>query len=628
MKEQYLGIPVPALPKSNIPITKPDLLHIPHSDQYIWTAMQRDLVSHLIGLNPALAEFGVQVTTSIPKIAADLTVICYEMAKTLRRNPVQIAQDLATGFNLDPNPSTIQEASAQNGYLNFRLNMNVFGNQVLSEIETYQDHFGEQNIGDGKTIVIDCSSPNVAKYMSVGHLRSTIIGESLARINKAGGYTVIRDNHLGDWGTQFGMLARAHELWANDYEELRNGTDPVKGLYKLYVRIHEEVEKEKIAEREKLGLDEKESVETPLEREGRVWFQRLESGDEKATGLLRWATQQSLSEFQRVYSMLGSQYEYLLGESFYIPMIPDVLRYMREKNIASKDETGATVVDLSTRNLNRLVVQKSDGTSLYSTRDIATLVARSAWFDPHKIIYVVGEDQQEYFQQIFATFDMMTENTGPQKEHVHFGMIRLPEGKMSTRAGRVIFLEDVLNEAIDRARQKTNELSRNLSEEEKNAIARQIGVGAVVFFDLGQTRERSINFDWDKALSFTGRSAPYIQYAHARMKAVLRRAQEEEMELRFDLPILPTSQPENNLIKHLSKFPEAIAKAGATSNPDIIAEYTFRTADLFTDLYGKVRIVNEPNEDRRNTLLRLTKASAQVVKNGLNLLCIEAPEKM
>ncbi|MDD5416300.1 MAG: arginine--tRNA ligase [Candidatus Daviesbacteria bacterium] len=628
MTEQYLGIPVPVLSESNIPITKPDLLNMPRSNQYIWTATQRDLISHLVGLNPVLAEAGMRATEPSPNVAADLTVICHEMAGRLRKSPAQIAQELAEGFNSDPNPPTIQEAIAQKGYLNFLLNMHIFGNQAISEVETYQDHYGEQNIGEGETVVIDCSSPNVAKYMSIGHLRSTIIGESLARINRAIGYKVIRDNHLGDWGTQFGMLARAHELWADDYEELSEGTDPVKGLYKLYVRIHEEVEKEKIAERERSGLDANEDVETALEREGRRWFQRLESGDERAIELLKWATQKSLAEFQRVYDVLGSRYEYMLGESFYIPMIPRVLEYMRERNIASIDETGAIVVDLSMKNLDKLVVQKTDGTSLYSTRDLATLVARCAWFNPHRIIYVVGEDQQRYFRQIFATFDMMTGNTGPQTEHVHFGMIRLPEGKMSTRAGRVIFLEDLLTEAVDRARQKIDDLSRDLSREEKETIARQVGVGAVVFFDLGQGRERSIKFDWDSALSFTGRSAPYIQYAYARMRALLQRAQKEQMELRYDLPIEVTNQPGNALIKHLSKFPEAITRAAQTSRPDILAEYIFRAADLFTTLYDRVRIVNEPDSVRRNSLLRLTQASAQVVKNGLDLLCIEAPERM
>lgn len=623
----YLGINVSPLPNSIISIIRPDLTKTPRSNQYVWASLKEQLKSHILSLNSALTETGVQIIEPPSKIHADLTVVCHEMARILRKNPVQIAQELTSGFNQNPNPEAIKQADAQNGYLNFQLSPDTFTSQVITEIETYRNRYGEQNIGAGKTTVIDCSSPNVAKYMSVGHLRSTIIGESLTRIHKARGYTVIRDNHLGDWGTQFGMLIRAHELWSQDYEELHDNTNPVQGLYKLYVRIHDEVEKEKAAERQRLGDPEAE-METQLEKEGKKWFQRLENGDEEALKLLRWATKQSLSEFQKVYDLLGSSYEYMLGESFYISMLPAVLQYMRERGIATLDETGAMIVDLSERKLGRLVVQKSDGTSLYATRDLATLVARCAWFQPASILYVVGEDQQEYFQQVFATFDKMTDTKRPHLEHIHFGMIKLPEGKMSTRAGRVIFLTDVLDEAIERARQKISEINKNLSPEEKETIARQVGVGAVVFFDLGQNRERSISFDWDKALSFTGYSAPYIQYAHARMSALLRRAQEEKVELRTDLPIQVIDPSEFLLIKQLSKFPEAVALAGARNSPDIIADHVYRTANLFNDVYKKVSVFNEPDVGIKNTRLRLTQAAARVVKKGLNLLCIEAPERM
>lgn len=622
-----LGIPVPPLPESMVPIVKPDLAILPGSNQYVWAKLKEELGTHLTGFNHALTETGIQIIEPPSRIRADLTIVCHRMAKTLRKNPVQIAQELAAGFNQEPHPQTVKQADAEGGYLNFQLDPEVFTSQILAETETYQDRYGEQNTGGGKTIIIDCSSPNVAKYMSVGHLRSTIIGESLARIHRANGYTVIRDNHLGDWGTQFGMLTRAYELWSQDYEELRDNTDPVRGLYKLYVRIHEEVEKEKAAERAKLGDPEAE-VETPLEREGRKWFQRLEAGDTEALKLLKWATEQSLTEFRKVYDLLGTKYEYMLGESFYFSMLPALLQYTKDRGIAAVDETGAVIVDLSERKLKDLVIQKADGTSLYATRDLATLVARCAWFQPNRILYVVGEDQQDYFQQVFATFDQMTDGKRPHLEHLNFGMIKLPEGKMSTRAGRVIFLEDVLNEAIDRARQKINEINKNLPPEEREIIAKQVGVGAVAFFDLGQNRERSINFDWDKALSFTGYSAPYIQYAHARMVALLRRAEEEMVELRPDLSVKVTNQSEFLLIKQISKFPEAIALAGAKNSPDVIADHTYRTAGLFSDFYKQVSVFNEPDLAVRNTRLRLTRAAAQVVKKGLNLLCIEAPDRM
>ncbi len=623
----YLGIPVPPLPKSMIPVVEPNLTTIPENNEYVWAKLQKELETHLTGLNHALTETSIQVIEPPSRIQADLTIVCHGMAKTLRKSPAQIAQELATGFNQEPHPQAIKQANAEGGYLNFQLDPGVFTSQVLTEIETYQDRYGEQKTGGGKTIIIDCSSPNVAKYMSVGHLRSTIIGESLARIHRANGYTVIRDNHLGDWGTQFGMLTRAYELWSQDYEELRDNTDPVRGLYKLYVRIHDEVEKERAAERARLR-DPNAEVETPLEREGRKWFQRLEAGDTEALKLLKWATEQSLTEFQKVYDLLGTKYEYMLGESFYFSMLPPVLQYTKDRGIATIDETGAAIVDLSERNLKNLVIQKADGTSLYSTRDLATLVARCAWFQPDRILYVVGEDQQDYFQQVFATFDKMTDGKRPHLEHLHFGMIKLPEGKMSTRAGRVIFLEDVLNEAIDRARQKINEINKNLPPEEKEIIAKQVGVGAVAFFDLGQNRERSISFDWDKALSFTGYSAPYIQYAHARMAALLRRAEEEAIKLAPDIPVKTTDQSEFLLIKQISKFPEIVALAGAKNSPEVIADHIYHTAGLFSDFYKQVSVFNEPDLNIRNTRLRLTRAAAQVIKKGLNLLCIEAPNRM
>lgn len=615
---EYLGIAVPSLPDSVIPVHQPDLASMPKKGEYVYTGLKIEIataIAGLVGINPE----SVLLTEPPSGILADYALACHPLAKALRKSPNDIAMGLALELNGSAKPELVAQSEAKNGFLNFQVDIDPFGNKVLQEIEKRKDQYGEQNNANGSTVVIDCSSPNVAKFMSVGHLRSTIIGESVARLRQANGYTVIRDNHLGDWGTQFGMLARAHELWSQDYEEIRDNTDPVSGLYKLYVRIHEEVEKEKEA-----------GVESQLEKEGRQWFQRLESGDEKALDLLKWATEQSLKEFQRVYDLLGSKYEYMLGESFYVGMLPDILDFLKNRKIANPDETGALVVDLEDQKLNRLVVQKQDGTSLYATRDLATLVARRAWFDPEEILYVVGGDQKEYFQQVFATFGMMAGDTPkPKTEHISFGMITLPEGKMSTRAGRVIFLEDVLSEATRRARIKTEELSRaGLSEAEKDDIARKVGVGAVVFFDLGQGRTRNIEFDYEKALAFEGYSGPYIQYAHARIQALARRVGEQGIIIDQEVPAHFSLEPEKALVKHLSQFPEIVAKANRYNSPDQVAQYTFEAAKLFSDLYQQVSIVNEPDPEIRNVRLRLASATGQVIKNGLNLICIEAPERM
>lgn len=626
----YLGIPVPALPDSAIPLTKPDLTHFPNRKDYPVYVLTDHLNQAITRTRPEVKQAGVSITSAASQIDADYALACHSLAKILKQNPLQIAQGIASELERSK-PPDIQKIEATNGYVNFVVDAATFGNSVLQNIEASGDKYGQINLGNGDTVVIDCSSPNVAKFMSVGHLRSTIIGESLTRIYRATGHTVIRDNHLGDWGTQFGMLARAYELWAHDYAELRDNTNPIQGLYKLYVRIHEESERERDQEAERLGIIDpkaKGEIETALEKDGRRWFQRLEAHDEQALQLLNWATEQSWTEFQRVYDLLGSKYEYLLGESFYVSMLPAVLQHLREQGIATLNDTGAIIVDLEDRKLNRLVVQKSDETSLYATRDLATLVARTAWFNPKKILYVVGADQTEYFQQVFATFDKMTAGTSPDLEHISFGMITLPGGRMSTREGRVVFLEEVLNESIARAKQKTDEISTNLPEEERQIIAKQVGVGAVIFSDLGQGRERNIQFDWNKALSFDGYTAPYIQYAHARTRALLRRAQEEGVEIRSDIPPRFDSEPESDLIKHLGNYPVAIVRATGTNRPSILAEYVYTTADLFSRFYKQVSVFNAPTPDLINTRLRLSRATAQVIKNVLDLLCIEAPERM
>ena len=369
--------------------------------------------------------------------------------------------------------------------------------------------------------------------------------------------------------------------------------------------------------------------ESTLEREGRAWFKRLEEGDPKALEMLNWSTSQSLSEFQRIYDLLGADFEYKLGESFYVPMIPDVVTSLIKKKVAERDDEGAVMINFDEKDkLNRLVVMKSDGTSLYASRDLATLVARTEWFEPEKIMYIVGADQTEYFRQVFKAFENWTDSKGPKLEHISFGMISLPEGKMSTRRGRVVFLEEVLTEAIDREKKIMESSKRDLSPEEIEEVSKQVGVGAVIYFDLGQGRERNIKFDWDSALSMEGNSAPYIQYAHARTRAIDRKANDtgiktdRKEEVDFALPI------EATLTKHLARFPEAVARATQENKPSVVGEYTYKTADLFNQFYKEAAIVVEPNPQKRNSRLRLTSATGQVIKNGLYLLGIQAPERM
>lgn len=616
------AINVPHLPESMIPLESPDLKQFKASDDYIFPRVRSEITAITQDLN---LRYDVKLKPEEPPrgVAADIAIACQRLAGVLRKAPDIIARELAAELesqkSVDGMESFIKKITAEKGYINFELDAQNLGSEILTEIENDGENYGRQNIGDGKTVVIDCSSPNVAKFMSVGHLRSTVIGESLARIYKAGGYKVIRDNHLGDWGTQFGMLGRAHELW---YDEIKaEGGSEIQTLYQLYVKINEEVEKEKGSNAEK---------ESVLATEGREWFKRLEQGDPKAMELLKWATTESLAEFQHIYDKLGVNFEYMMGESYYIGMVPQLIDFMMKKGVATQDEKGAIVVEFDDEKKNRLVVQKSDGSSLYSTRDLATIIARKKWFNPDKILYVVGGDQREYFEQVFEAFRKLEDDKDQPThlEHVSFGMISLPEGKMSTRKGRVVFLGDVLDEGIERAEAKLRSSDRDLPDEEIEATAQQIGVGSVIYFDLGHARERNIKFNWDEALSMEGNSAPYIQYSHARAESVLRKA--EEQEIAIDRDVVPTIElvSEVALIKHLGKFPEAISKSLNLNEPSVVGEYVYRTADLFNQFYREAPLVVEKDADKRNSRLRLTQATAQVLRNGLNLLSIKTPARM
>lgn len=628
-ERRLFGILIPELPKSIIPIKEPDLNLLPKGEEYALVALRQNLEDAVAILaqagGPKPPQGSIRMAEPPRGVSADFGIPCHQLAKMQGLLPNQVADNLAARFNQMTSGGLNQPivAASEKGYLNFQVEIGYFGTRVLKQVEQLGERYGKQNIGRGETVVIDCSSPNIAKYMSVGHLRSTVIGESLSRIYGANGYKVIRDNHLGDWGTQFGMLGRAYELWSADIGELNNPAmaDPVKGLYELYVKMHEEIARQKQQDPDQ---------ESTLETEGKEWFKRLESGDPEARKLFNWASVVSLNEFQRVYDLLGVEFEYMLGESFYVDqgMIPDVLNALKQSGVAQTDEKGMVVIPIEETKLNPLAIQKSDGTSLYSTREIAALVSRMAWFDPAKILYVVGADQKAYFQQVFAASNKITGGQGPQCKHIYFGMVSLPEGKLSTREGRVVFLEDMLSEAVLRSKQRIQETNRNLPEIEVDDIARQVGVGAVIYFDLGQGRERNILFNWDDALSLEGNSAPYIQYANSRACSILDRAKKRDILIDPDADAVFKLPEEQALIKQLARFPDAIVKAHDLNQPSVIAEYLLTVATDFNQFYKSANVINEQDPTKRNTRLRLTAATSQVIRTGLYLLGIEAPNRM
>ncbi len=641
MNFKKLDIKIPHLPDARIPVQIPDIRILPKTNDYAWINAKEILTSIAKRLEQGTGTT-LRIDTPAVNIDADLSIPCHPLARPLRKSPIIIAQEAAIEVSLVALPPVVKRVFALNGYVNFEFDMNIYGNTVLQEIERLGNRYGEQNLGNGATVVLDVSSPNVAKHMSVGHLRSTVIGESLSRLYKKAGYKVIRDNHLGDWGTQFGMLGRAYDLWKDEVPELK--TNPVQGLYKLYVKMHQEIVIQKEANKQLLiqgGMNQTEAearAESELEKEGKKWFQRLEQGDSEAKKLWKWAYELSLKEFERVYQYLGPKFEYMLGESYYINMNPYVAQALLTTKTAEKADDSSIAVFFQDKELGaeegkpgKLVIRKSDGTSLYSTRDLSTLVARTHWFQPEKIIYVVGGEQQLYFKQVFNAFERFSQGKGPALEHVWFGKVSLPEGqKMSTRKGNVIFLEDVLNEAIKRARAKieVNKIGINLTPDEREKIARQVGIGAVIYLDLGQGRERNIQFDWEKALSFEGNSAPYLQYTFARANSILKKAKDSGIDVHTQVEPVFGLEVEVALIRHLAKFPNAIEEAINQNQPSVISEFIYKTADLFNRLYGQTKILKEPDTTKRNSQLRLVSAVAQVIKNGLDLLAIEAPERM
>ena len=603
-------IKIPEKPKSLIPIISPNI-DIKSSD-YVWNS----LISKLSSLISSPLE------EPRNNINADLAFATFSLSKKLKKSPKEIANGAISKFEkIKTQFPLIKSVEQENGYVNFSLDFDIFGEKVLQEVEKYHEEYGNQNIGNNQVVVIDCSSPNIAKFMSIGHLRSTVIGESLSRIYRSLGYTTIRDNHLGDWGTQFGMLGAAYEKWGVEIPELKskNDRDIVDGLYKLYVKIHQEIQKEKEKSSEK---------ESELEKIGKLWFKKLEEGDSKARDLWQWSLDLSLREFNKIYELLGVKFEYMIGESFYIPMLSSIYETLEKSGVGTRDKTGALVVKFDAEGKDRMVFQKTDGTSIYQTRDLAAIAARIAWFNPLKILYVVGGEQQNHFRQVFETFKMLYKGAKlPELEHIYFGMLSLPEGKMSTRKGNVVFLEEFLQKAVEKAKIKIKENNPEMKEEEINELAKKIGIAAVVYFDLGQGRTRDIKFDWDKALSFEGTGSPYIQYAYTRAISVLKKAEKEKIKVdKSKLEV--NSFEEKELIKQIAKFPQIIKKAANLNQPSVIGAYACDIASLFNQFYKNNRIINAETNLQKSSRLRLTNAAAITIKKALYLLGIDVPERM
>lgn len=529
----------------------------------------------------------------------DYAFPCYGLAKTLKKSPNVIAGELAKDLHAG---KPIEAVRAVGPYINFFVDKTTLSEAVLKTISKERDGYGNKDVGKGKTVVVDFSSPNIAKHLAVHHLRSALIGNAICNSYKTLGYTCVGINHLGDWGTQFGQLIVAYKKWGS---ENAHHTYTVTDLNNLYVKFHQEAEKD-----------------PGLEDEARAWFKKLESGDPEAIELWQHFKDISLQEFQKIYDMLGIHFDAFVGESFYNTMVEDTITRIKEKGLSRVSEQ-ALIVDLEPYNMPPCLLRKKDDTTLYATRDIAAAEYRKKTYDFNRMIYVVGSEQKLHFNQFFKVLELMGHNWANRCVHVDFGLMKFKDGKMSTRKGKVVLLEDLLIEAVERIRKIIEE--KNPSLENKEAVARDVGIGAVIFADLCTKRSKDVVFDWDEVLNFEGETGPYIQYTHARLCSILRKhGRPVTAEIHFEL----LKEDETFiLIKNLGQFPSIILKAAEFYEPSLICNYLIDVCGSLNRFYNAHRVLSDYEELTRARIL-LVDATRQVIKNGLNILGMQAPERM
>lgn len=540
------------------------------------------------------------------EIQADLGLPCFLLARRLRRSPNQIAADLAGRLSFPPD-SLVGEVGALGPYLNFSFQPVQLARRVLEHVRCSADRYGGDDRGQQRIVVIDYSSPNVARRMHIGHVRSTVIGQAVRNLYDALGYHTIGDNHLGDWGTQFGKLIYAYKAWGED-EAMAD--DPIGHLIELYARFHREAEEH-----------------PELEERGREWFRRLEEGDPDTRRLWQWFIDLTIRELEKTYRRLGVTFDTYHGESFYEPMLEDVIEEAVRSGAAQRDpDSAAVILDLTEYDLPSTLLRKSDGATLYMTRELATALYRRREYDPALILYVVGEEQTLHFRQMSKALELMGYGDLVSRcVHVAFGTIVQSDGsRFSMRRGEVIYLDELLDEAETRARAIIEEKNPDMPDEEKAEIARQVGIGALVYNDLYQDRRRGITFDWDTMLSLEGNSAPYIQYTHTRCSSVLEKG--GGVPQACD-PAQLASPQEQALIRHLARFPSVVRRAAEECAPHVVAEWLFETARDFSRFWRDLSILQAP-EGTREARLCLVAAVAQGIRNGLRLLGIEAPARM
>lgn len=555
--------------------------------QAIYAAVKEDLtleqVSQLLE-NPKTAEHG------------DVAFPAFALAKVYRKAPQQIASELAEKID----PASFEKIEVVGPYLNFFMNKEVISEHVLQTVLKEKNHYGDQSIGNQQAVPIDMSSPNIAKPISMGHLRSTVIGNSIGFILEKIGYQPIRINHLGDWGTQFGKLIVAYKKWGSE-EAVKK--EPINELLRLYVEFHEQAENDKA-----------------LEDEARAWFKKLEDGDQEATELWQWFRDESLQEFNKIYDMLEVSFDSLNGEAFYNDKMMEVVELLEEKHLLQEDQ-GAEIVDLTAYDLNPALIRKSDGATLYITRDMAAALYRKRTYNFAKSLYVVGNEQSYHFKQLKAVLKEMGFDWSDDMHHIPFGLITKDGKKLSTRKGKIVLLEEVLNEAIESAKEQITEKNPGLAN--KDEVAKQVGVGAVVFHDLKNDRLNNFDFTLEEVVRFEGETGPYVQYSHARVMSILEKAQFDPA----NAQALALNDAESwEVIKLIQRYPETILQAADKYEPSVIAKHAIKLAQAFNKYYANVKILAE--DAQKDARLALVYAVTVLLKEDLRLLGLHAPDKM
>ena len=533
------------------------------------------------------------------KDMGDFAFPCFKLAKVFRKAPNMIAAELSEKIEAK---GVISNVTPLGGYINFFVNKSQLAETVIKDVLTKKEKYGHSDLGKDKTIVIDFSSPNIAKPFRIGHIRTTVIGNALYKIYDSQGYNTVRINHLGDYGTQFGKLIVAFKLWGNKEAVEAN---PIPELLKLYIQFHDEAERH-----------------PEMEDEARAWFTKLENGDKEAKELWQWFRDESLKEFARVYDLLDIEFDSYNGESFYSDKMDRVIDIIKDKGLLQESQ-GTNIVDLEEYNMPPALITKNDGSTLYMTRDLAAALYRKENYDFEKCIYVVGSQQSLHFQQLFKVLELVGFEWAKDMVHVPFGMVALEEGTMSTRKGRVVFLEDVLKQAIEKT--KETMLTKNPNALNVDEIAKQVGVGAVVFQELSNSRIKDYTFSWSRTLSFEGETGPYVQYTHARCCAVLRKA-EEEVTTDINYELL-NDVDSAEVLKVIASFNKTILNAMRKNEPHIITRFVLDLAQAFNKFYHDNSILVEDAELRK-ARLALVCATRQALENGLKLLGMQAPERM